>query len=306
MSWLTDYVRPRIRGLLKREVPDNLWTNCPSCHQMILVKELDRTMNVCPHCGFHMKVPVARRLEWTFDAGSYTRIELPKVAQDPLGFRDHKRYTDRLKDARTKSGLDDSLAVAHGKITGYPAVVLAMAYEFMAGTMGSAFGEGFIAAARLAILQRSPLIVFATSGGARMQEGMISLMQMPRTTVAVEMLKDAGLPYIVVLTDPTTGGVSASFAMLGDIQIAEPKALIGFAGPRVIQDTVREKLPEGFQRSEYLLEHGMLDMVVERKDLRATLGRIIGLLTAAPPGDVFTSTLPDPEEPGPDAAPPVN
>ncbi|NHO32800.1 acetyl-CoA carboxylase, carboxyltransferase subunit beta [Acetobacter fallax] len=298
MSWLTDYVRPKIRGLLRREVPDNLWTNCPSCHQMVLVKELQRTLNVCPHCGFHMKVPVAERLEWTFDPESYTRIELPKVANDPLGFRDHKRYVDRLKDARAKTQLEDSLAVAHGRITGYPAVVAVMAYEFLSGTMGTGFGEGFIAATRLAILQRSPLIVFTASGGARMQEGVMSLMQMPRTTVAVEMLKEAGLPYIVVLTDPTTGGVSASFAMLGDVQIGEPKALIGFAGPRVIEDTVREKLPEGFQRSEYLLEHGMLDMVVERKDLRATLGRLIGLLTAAPPGDVFTSTLPDPEEPG--------
>ncbi|GBR07667.1 acetyl-CoA carboxylase, carboxyltransferase subunit beta [Acetobacter oeni] len=298
MSWLTEYVRPKVRGLLRREVPDNLWTNCPSCHQMVLVKELERTLNVCPHCGFHMKVPVAERLKWTFDADSYTRIDLPKVAADPLGFRDHKRYADRLKDARAKTQLDDSIAVAHGKIMGYPAVVAVMAYEFMSGTMGTGFGEGFIAAARLAILQRAPLIVFTASGGARMQEGVMSLMQMPRTTVAIEMLKEAGLPYIVVLTDPTTGGVSASFAMLGDVQIAEPKALIGFAGPRVIEDTVREKLPEGFQRSEYLLEHGMLDMVVERKNLRATLGRLVGLLTAAPPGDVFTSTLPDPEEPG--------
>ncbi|GBQ21469.1 acetyl-CoA carboxylase carboxyl transferase beta subunit [Acetobacter estunensis NRIC 0472] len=299
MSWLTEYVRPKIRGLLKREVPDNLWTNCPSCHQMVLVKELERTLNVCPHCGFHMKVPVTQRFDWTFDPGSYTRIELPKVAADPLGFRDQKRYTDRLRDARAKTGLDDSLAVAHGKITGYPAVVAVMAYEFMAGTMGSGLGEAFIAAVRLAILQRAPLVIFTASGGARMQEGVISLMQMPRTTVGVQMLKDAGLPYIVVLTDPTTGGVSASFAMLGDVQIAEPKALIGFAGPRVIEDTVREKLPEGFQRSEYLLEHGMLDMVVERKNLRETLGRVIGLLTDAPAGDVFTNTLPDPEEPGP-------
>ncbi|NHN88364.1 acetyl-CoA carboxylase, carboxyltransferase subunit beta [Acetobacter conturbans] len=298
MSWLTEYVRPKIRGLLKRDVPDNLWTNCPSCHQMVLVKELRRTLNVCPHCGFHMKVPAADRFEWTFDPGSYTCIELPKVPADPLGFRDQKRYSDRLKDARVKSGLEDALPVAHGKISGHPAVVAVMAYEFMAGTMGTALGEAFVAAARLAILQRAPLVIFTASGGARMQEGILSLMQMPRTTVAVEMLKDAGLPYIVVLTDPTTGGVSASFAMLGDVQIAEPKALIGFAGPRVIEDTVREKLPEGFQRSEYLLEHGMLDMVVERKNLRETLGRVIGLLTDAPPGEVFTSTLPDPEEPG--------
>ncbi|WP_086644085.1 acetyl-CoA carboxylase, carboxyltransferase subunit beta [Acetobacter sp. DsW_063] len=292
MSWLTTYVRPRIRGLLNREVPDNLWTNCSSCHQMVLNKDLRRTLNVCPHCGHHMKVVAADRLEWTFDKDSYTLIELPKVPNDPLGFRDQKRYSDRLKDARAKSHINESLVVAHGKITGHPAVVAVQAYEFMAGTMGSALGEAFLAAARLAVLQRSALVVFTASGGARMQEGLISLMQMPRTTVAVQMLKDAGLPYIVVLTDPTTGGVTASFAMLGDVHIAEPKALIGFAGPRVIEDTVREKLPEGFQRSEYLLEHGMLDMVVERRDLRATLGRVIGLLT----GETPEQTAPSPKD----------
>ncbi|MDG6094945.1 acetyl-CoA carboxylase, carboxyltransferase subunit beta [Acetobacter sp. AN02] len=297
MSWLTDYVRPRIRGLLHRDVPDNLWTNCGSCSQMILTKELHRNMNVCPHCGHHMRALVADRFAWTFDEGSWTQAEVPKVPADPLGFRDQKKYTDRLKDARSRSRLDEALAVAHGKISGQPAVVAIMAFEFMAGTMGTALGEAFIAAARLARLQRAPLVVFTASGGARMQEGMLSLMQMPRTTVAVEMLKEEGLPYIVILTDPTTGGVSASFAMLGDVQIAEPKALIGFAGPRVIQDTVRETLPEGFQRSEYLLEHGMLDMVVERKDLRETLGRIIGLLNGV-------RTEGQPDGPVPDAAPP--
>ncbi|RFD18796.1 acetyl-CoA carboxylase carboxyltransferase subunit beta [Komagataeibacter melaceti] len=278
MSWLTEYVRPKIRGLLKREVPDNLWTNCESCEQMILTKDLLKAMNVCPHCGHHMRASVPERLEWTFDKGEYTRIELPKVPVDPLSFRDRKRYTDRLKDERAKSHLDESMAVAHGLIGGHNAVVAVMAFEFIAGTMGAALGEAFLAAARLAILQQSPLVVFTASGGARMQEGMISLMQMPRTTVAVEMLKEAGLPYLVVLTNPTTGGVSASFAMLGDVQIAEPNALIGFAGQRVIEDTVREKLPEGFQRAEYLLEHGMLDMVVARGKLPETLGRLIGQL----------------------------
>ncbi|GAB6967383.1 acetyl-CoA carboxylase, carboxyltransferase subunit beta [Komagataeibacter kakiaceti JCM 25156] len=278
MSWLTEYVRPKIRGLLKREVPDNLWTNCESCEQMILTKDLLKAMNVCPHCGHHMRASVPERLEWTFDNGEYTRIELPKAPVDPLSFRDRKRYTDRLKDERAKSHLDESMAVAHGRIGGHNAVVAVMAFEFIAGTMGAALGEAFLAAARLAILQQSPLVVFTASGGARMQEGMISLMQMPRTTVAVEMLKEAGLPYLVVLTNPTTGGVSASFAMLGDVQIAEPNALIGFAGQRVIEDTVREKLPEGFQRAEYLLEHGMLDMVVVRGELPATLGRLIGQL----------------------------
>ncbi|AZV39166.1 acetyl-CoA carboxylase carboxyl transferase subunit beta [Komagataeibacter xylinus] len=278
MSWLTEYVRPKIRGLLKREVPDNLWTNCESCEQMILTKDLRKALNVCPHCGHHMRATVPERLEWTFDNGEYTRIELPKVPVDPLSFRDRKRYTDRLKDERAKSHLEESMAVAHGQIGGHNAVVAVMAFEFIAGTMGAALGEAFLAAARLAILQQSPLIVFTASGGARMQEGMISLMQMPRTTVAVQMLKEAGLPYFVVLTNPTTGGVSASFAMLGDVQIAEPNALIGFAGQRVIEDTVREKLPEGFQRAEYLLEHGMLDMVVKRGDLREVLGRLTAQL----------------------------
>ncbi|AQU87649.1 acetyl-CoA carboxylase subunit beta [Komagataeibacter nataicola] len=278
MSWLTEYVRPKIRGLLKREVPDNLWTNCDSCEQMILTKDLRKALNVCPHCGHHMRATVPERLEWTFDNGEYTRIELPKVPVDPLSFRDRKRYTDRLKDERAKSHLEESMAVAHGQIGGHNAVVAVMAFEFIAGTMGAALGEAFLAAARLAILQQSPLIVFTASGGARMQEGMISLMQMPRTTVAVQMLKEAGLPYFVVLTNPTTGGVSASFAMLGDVQIAEPNALIGFAGQRVIEDTVREKLPEGFQRAEYLLEHGMLDMVVKRGDLREVLGRLTAQL----------------------------
>jgi len=278
MSWLTEYVRPKIRGLLKREVPDNLWTNCESCEQMILTKDLRKAMNVCPHCGHHMRATVPERLEWTFDNGEYTRIELPRVPIDPLSFRDRKRYTDRLKDERAKSQLDESMAVAHGQIGGHNAVVAVMAFEFIAGTMGAGLGEAFLAAARLAILQQSPLIVFTASGGARMQEGMISLMQMPRTTVAVQMLREAGLPYFVVLTNPTTGGVSASFAMLGDVQIAEPNALIGFAGQRVIEDTVREKLPEGFQRAEYLLEHGMLDMVVKRGDLPGMLGRLIGQL----------------------------
>ncbi|MBB2201945.1 acetyl-CoA carboxylase, carboxyltransferase subunit beta [Gluconacetobacter tumulisoli] len=278
MSWLTEYVRPKIRGLLKREVPDNLWTNCESCSQMILVKDLHKAMNVCPHCGHHMRASVAERFGWTFDNGAYTQIDLPKVAVDPLSFRDRKRYTERLKDERAKSQLDESMAVAHGKIGGHDAVVAVMAFEFIAGTMGAALGEAFVAAARLAILQKAPLVVFTASGGARMQEGMISLMQMPRTTAAVQMLREAGLPYMVVLTNPTTGGVTASFAMLGDVQISEPNALIGFAGQRVIEDTVREKLPEGFQRAEYLLDHGMVDMVVKRPDLPEMLGRLIGLL----------------------------
>lgn len=279
MSWLTTYVRPKIRNLLgKREVPDNLWTQCSACNQMIFAKELERTLKVCPQCGHHMRALVGERLAWTFDDGSFTRIELPRAPVDPLGFRDQKRYTERLKENRAKSQLDEALVVAHGTITGRKAVVGVMAFEFLAGTMGAALGEGIVAAARLAVLQQAPLIVFTASGGARMQEGMISLMQMPRTTIAVQMVREAGLPYIVVMTDPTTGGVTASFAMLGDIQIAEPNALIGFAGQRVIEQTVRETLPDGFQRAEYLLEHGMLDMVVPRSEMRQTLGRLIALL----------------------------
>ncbi|GAD10668.1 acetyl-coenzyme a carboxylase carboxyl transferase subunit [Gluconobacter frateurii NBRC 103465] len=279
MSWLTDYVRPKLRGLLQRDVPDNLWTNCESCGQMMLVKEMERSQKVCPHCGHHMRATAKERLTWTFDDGEYTTIELPKMPVDPLGFKDSKRYVDRLKDARNKSHLDEGLVVAHGRIQGQKAVVAVMAPEFLLGTMGAGLGEAFVAACRLAVLQKAPLVIYTASGGARMQEGAVSLMQMPRTTIGVQMLQEAGLPYVVVFTNPTTGGVSASFAMLGDIHIAEPNALIAFAGPRVIQDTVREKLPEGFQRSEYLREHGMVDIVAKRSELPELLGRILGMLT---------------------------
>ena len=265
MSWLTEYVRPRIRTLLgRREVPENLWHQCPACQQMIFAKDLAENLKVCPHCGHHMRATAAERLAWTFDEGTATRIELPKAPADPLRFRDAKRYTDRLKEAREKTHLDDAILVAHGSIGGHRAVVAAMAFEFMGGSMGAAVGEGIVAAARLAVLQDAPLVVFTTSGGARMQEGLISLMQMPRTVIATRLVKEAGLPLIIVLTDPTIGGVTASFAMLGDLHIAEPGAVIGFAGSRVIEQTMREKLPEGFQRAEYLHEHGIVDMVVER------------------------------------------
>jgi acetyl-CoA carboxylase carboxyl transferase subunit beta len=281
MSWLTEFVRPKIRTLLgRREVPDNLWHQCPSCHQMIFMRELEASKKVCPHCGFHMRATAAERLAWTFDEASYTRIDLPKAVPDPLRFRDQKKYADRLKDARDSTKLDDGLLVAHGTIGGIKSVVAAMEFEFMAGSMGAAVGDGLVAAAKLAVLQAAPLIVYTASGGARMQEGAISLMQMPRTTIAAQMVKEAGLPFITVLTDPTTGGVSASFAMLGDVQIAEPNALIGFAGARVIEQTVREKLPEGFQRAEYLYEHGIIDMVVKRGELTEILARLVALLTA--------------------------
>jgi acetyl-CoA carboxylase carboxyl transferase subunit beta len=246
---------------------------------MIFHREVDAGKKVCPHCGFHMRASAAERLAWTFDEGSYTRIDLPKALVDPLKFRDQKKYSDRLRDAREASKQDDALLVAHGTIGGHKAVVAAMEFSFMAGSMGAAVGEGLVAAAKLAVLQHAPLIVYTASGGARMQEGAISLMQMPRTTIATMMVKEAGLPFITVLTDPTTGGVTASFAMLGDIQIAEPNALIGFAGARVIEQTVREKLPEGFQRAEYLHEHGIIDMVIKRGELTAMLAKIIALLT---------------------------
>ncbi len=279
MNWLTEFVRPKIRTLFaKREVPDNLWHQCPSCQQMIFHRDLLANLKVCTHCGHHMRANVTDRFDWTLDAGSFTRIELPKAIVDPLRFRDSKRYVDRLKEARDKTHMDDAIAVAHGTIDGHKAVVAVMEFDFIGGSMGAAVGDAVIAAARLAVLQDAPLVVFTASGGARMQEGAVSLMQMPRTVIATRLVKEAGLPFIVVLTDPTTGGVTASFAMLGDIQIAEPGAMIGFAGARVIEQTVREILPDGFQRAEYLLAHGIIDMVVMRMELKATLARIIGLL----------------------------
>jgi acetyl-CoA carboxylase carboxyl transferase subunit beta len=293
MNWLKNFVRPKIRALVRKDnVPDNLWHKCPSCEQMIFHRELTANLYVCTHCNHHMRVSAKDRLDMVFDPDSYQLVELPETIDDPLRFRDKKRYSDRLKETRGKTKSTDAILVAHGKIGGVPAVVAAFDFRFMGGSMGVAVGEGIVTAARLAVLQEAPLIVFPSSGGARMQEGILSLMQMPRTTVAIEELRDAGLPYIVVLTDPTTGGVSASFAMLGDIAIAEPGAIIGFAGTRVIEDTIHETLPEGFQRAEYLLEHGMIDMVVHRRDMRDMLSRILDLLrNPTPAGDVVM--LPD-------------
>jgi len=280
MSWLTDYVRPKIRALYARdksEVPENLWHQCLSCERMIFHRDLEANQRVCPHCDHHMRVGAKQRLDYTLDEG-WQRIELPKAPQDPLRFRDQRRYVDRLREAQAKAGQEDAVVVAHGAIEGNRVVAAAFEFSFLGGSMGAGVGEALVTAARLAVLQDAPLIVFTASGGARMQEGAISLMQMPRTVIATRMVKEAGLPFIVVLCDPTTGGVTASFAMLGDIQIAEPGAMIGFAGARVIEQTVREKLPEGFQRAEYLLEHGILDLVVKRGEMRATLARLIGLL----------------------------
>ncbi len=288
MNWLTNFVRPRIRALVQKEdIPENLWHKCPGCEQMIFHRELAANLHVCPHCGHHMRISAEERLKAVFDDDSYQTIELPQSVDDPLKFRDQKRYSERLKETRAKTGAHDAIMVAHGKIGGIPAVSAAFDFGFMGGSMGAAVGDGLISAARLAVFQEAPLIVFPSSGGARMQEGILSLMQMPRTTVAVQEVREAGLPYIVVLTDPTTGGVSASFAMLGDITIAEPGAIIGFAGARVIENTIHETLPEGFQRAEYLLEHGMVDMVVPRAELRETLIRVLDLLrNREPAGDV--------------------
>lgn len=260
---------------------------------MIFHRDLEKNMQVCPHCGHHLRLGSDQRLKMLFDNSEFQSIDLPEVGADPLKFRDRKKYTDRLKEAQSKSGLKDALTVAYGRMGGVNVVIAALDFSFMGGSMGVGVGEGLITSARLAVVQNAPLIVVPSSGGARMQEGILSLMQMARTTLAVEEVKDAGLPYIVVLTDPTTGGVSASFAMLGDVAIAETGAVIGFAGARVIEQTIHEKLPEGFQRAEYLLDHGMIDMVVSRQDLRDTLIRVISLLiNKAPKGDVLGLEIP--------------
>jgi len=284
MSWLDRFARPKVRGLFRKDnIPHDLWEKCPKCEQMIFHRELENNQRVCPHCDHHLRLDARTRLTNLFDDGEFQTIELPEVAADPLRFRDRKRYTDRLKDARSAAN-QDAVIVAHGALGGHSVVAAVFDFSFLGGSMGVAAGEALLAGARLAVLQDSSFIVVPASGGARMQEGTLSLMQMARTTIAVDELKEAHLPYIVVFTHPTTGGVTASFAMLGDIAIAEPGAVIGFAGARVIEDTIREKLPEGFQRSENLLEHGMIDMVVRRHDLRDTIARTISLLrnTGAP------------------------
>ena len=281
MNWLTNYVRPKIRALVERrraEVPENLWRQCPACERMIFHRDLEANQHVCPHCDHHLRVGPGFRFRQLFAGRPYELLPLPEVPTDPLRFRDLKRYTDRLKEARARTGAKEALQVAVGSIGSVETVVAAMDFAFMGGSMGAAVGEGLVMAAQEAVRRRAPLVVVTASGGARMQEGAIALMQMARTTIAVKEVKRAGLPYVVILTDPTTGGVTASFAMLGDVHIAEPGALIGFAGQRVIEQTIREKLPPGFQRAEYLLEHGMVDMVVHRFELQATLARLLELL----------------------------
>ncbi len=299
MNWISNFVRPKIRALVqKTDVPENLWHKCEACGAMIFHRELESSHRVCPHCSHHMRIGPKERLALLFDRGEYSRIELPEVPVDPLKFRDRRRYTERLKEAQGKTGEKDAIMVAHGTVGGKPLVCAVFNFAFMGGSMGSAVGEALLSAARLAVLQQAALLVVPSSGGARMQEGILSLMQMPRTVIAVDMVKEAGLPYLVLLTDPTTGGVSASFAMLGDIAISEPGAVIGFAGARVIEETIRETLPEGFQRAEYLLEHGMIDMVVERRALRETLARVLTLLADKVPASALVP-LPAGEAPVP-------
>ena len=277
MSWL-NRVRNAIASVTKNETPDNLWHKCPGCGQMVFTKEFEENLSVCPSCDHHGRIGARTRFRQIFDEGQFTLLPPPRVAEDPLKFRDSKRYTDRLKAARAATNEPDALLNARGAIRGHEAVVGVQDFAFMGGSMGIGVGEAFIAGIHAAIAARLPYIVFTASGGARMQEGILSLMQMPRMTVAVAELKEAGLPYIVVLTDPTSGGVMASYALIGDVHLAEPKATLAFTGRRVIENTIREKLPEGFQTSEYLLDHGMIDMIVERKDLPGALARLIDYL----------------------------
>ncbi|MCO5072402.1 MAG: acetyl-CoA carboxylase, carboxyltransferase subunit beta [Rhizobiaceae bacterium] len=283
MNWITNYVRPKINSMLgRRDMPENLWIKDPETGEMVFHKDLESNQFVIPSSGHHMKISAKERLRYFFDNGKYELIENPKAAVDPLKFRDEKRYVDRLRDAKTKTALEDAILSGLGTVEDLPIVATVQDFSFMGGSLGMAAGEAIIKAFDTALKKKRPLVLFAASGGARMQEGILSLMQLPRTTVGVDRLKEAGLPYIVVLTNPTTGGVTASYAMLGDVHIAEPGALIGFAGPRVIEQTIREKLPEGFQRAEYLMEHGMVDMVVSRLDMRETVARLLKLLMKTP------------------------
>ncbi|MFT4960725.1 MAG: acetyl-CoA carboxylase carboxyl transferase subunit beta [Paracoccaceae bacterium] len=297
MNWITNYVRPRINSIFsRRETPENLWQKCDECGTMLFHRELSDNLNVCTTCDHHMKITVRARFNALFDGGIFSEIDVPVPTADPLNFRDQKRYPERLKAAQKTTGEKEAMIVAVGEIGRTPIVVAGQDFSFMGGSMGMYVGNAIIAAAQEAIKLQRPLILFAAAGGARMQEGILSLMQMPRTTVAVQMLKEAGLPYIVVLTNPTTGGVTASYAMLGDVHIAEPNALICFAGPRVIQQTLGEKLPEGFQRSEYLLDHGMLDRVTKRNDMREELIVITRMLLGLPPAVRGDLPAPDPSE----------
>ncbi|ABG30052.1 acetyl-CoA carboxylase carboxyltransferase subunit beta [Roseobacter denitrificans] len=300
MNWITNYVRPRINSIFsRRETPDNLWTKCPECGTMLFHREVSDNLNVCTNCDHHMNITARDRLTALFDGGIFTEVDVTPPTADPLGFRDQKKYPDRLKAAQKETSEVEAMLVGCGEIGRTPIVAAAQDFSFMAGSMGMYVGNAIIAAAQEAVRLKRPLILFSAAGGARMQEGILSLMQMPRTTVAVQMLKEAGLPYIVVLTHPTTGGVTASYAMLGDVHIAEPNALICFAGPRVIEQTIREKLPEGFQRAEYLLDHGMLDRVTHRTKMRDELITITRMLLGLPPAVRGDLPAPQPDDAAP-------
>ncbi|MDO9638154.1 MAG: acetyl-CoA carboxylase, carboxyltransferase subunit beta [Pseudotabrizicola sp.] len=302
MNWISNYVRPKINSLFsRREVPENLWTKCSECGTMLFHRELAENLNVCSNCDHHMAISPRDRFKSLFDTGIFTEVKVPEPVVDPLHFKDQKKYPDRLKAAQKATGEKEAMLVAEGEMGRTPVVAVAQDFSFMAGSMGMYVGNAILAAAERAVKLKRPLILFSAAGGARMQEGILSLMQMPRTTVAVQMLKEARLPYVVVLTHPTTGGVTASYAMLGDVHISEPNALICFAGPRVIEQTIREKLPEGFQRAEYLLDHGMLDRVTHRKQMRDELITILRMLTSQPPAVKGDLPAPAPE---PALAPP--
>ena len=289
MNWMSNVVPPKIRSFLRRETPENLWVKCPESGELVFHKDLEANLYVVPGSGYHMRMPVKARLDMLFDRGLYEELPTPDVPLDPLKFRDIKRYTDRLKENRLKTGTEDAVRLCVGKLVGIEIVAAIQSFEFLGGSLGMAAGEAIVTGMLAAVERKAPFIIFTASGGARMQEGMFSLMQMPRTIIAVQRLRAARLPYIVVLTNPTTGGVTASYAMLGDIHIAEPGAVIGFAGARVIEQTIRERLPEGFQRAEYLEAHGMVDMVVRRHDMRATLARLCALLTRMPVAEAGTA-----------------
>ena len=280
MNWIQNVARPRIKRLFgggARETPDNLWVKCSNCGEMIFHRDMAASLNVCPKCDHHLRIGTAERIKLVFGDQGLERIPVPEVAVDPLKFKDSKRYVDRLREARLKTNQQDAITISVGTIENFPAVVAIQNFEFLGGSLGMAAGEAFIKAAETAVARKIPLILFVASGGARMQEGILSLMQMPRTTVAVQMMRAAKIPYVVVLTDPTSGGVTASYAMLGDVHVAEPGAMIAFSGPRVIEQTIRERLPEGFQRAEYLHDHGMVDLVVHRHKMRQTLATILSL-----------------------------
>jgi acetyl-CoA carboxylase carboxyl transferase subunit beta len=285
MNWLTDFVKPKLQALVspRREFPENLWHKCDKCSQMIFHRDFETALHVCNSCGHHHKISPKDRFNSLFDNGTWSEVPFQDPLVDPLKFKDTKKYPDRLKEARAKTNLKDSVLVGQGFICQNPAICAAHDFSFMGGSMGIGAGNALVAAAQEAVKKRAALIVFPAAGGARMQEGILSLMQMPRSTIAVELVKEAGLPYIVILTDPTTGGVTASYAMLGDIHLAEPNALICFTGPRVIEQTIKEKLPEGFQRSEYLLEHGMIDQIIHRHEMRESLGKILRVLLKKSP-----------------------